>query len=71
MDKYFLYEKSKHFEKIIGLFSYSISTWSIFILSINDDEYVLFSYINQDSGISSENNKKIVLILKLINILNF
>jgi hypothetical protein len=59
-NEYCLYNSKKHNKKIIGFYTDGIVTCSIFIISINDDEFLLFSHIHEDSNIIDIIKNKVI-----------
>ena len=59
-NEYCLYNSKKHNKKIIGFYTDGIATCSIFIISINDDEFLLFSHIHEDSNIIDIIKNKVI-----------
>ena len=49
MNEFFLFEKEKCNENILGLYTEGISTCSALVISINDDDYVFFCHMDEDS----------------------
>ena len=63
MDEFFLFDKKKH-ENILGLYTDGIATCSALVISINDDDYVFFCHMNEDSDIIYEIENKIIPIIE-------
>ena len=62
-NEYALYNKYESHKSIIGYFTDSIATCSLFLISINFDEYLFFSHIDEDSNIIEIIEQKIIPIL--------
>ena len=54
MKELFLFEKEKHNENFLVLYTDGISTCSALIISINNDDYVFFCHMNEDSDVIYE-----------------
>jgi len=69
-NEYCIFDKSKHKNKIVGLYTEGIAMCSMFAISINDDEIVFFSHITEESNISQIIKEKIIPSLLKIKIIN-
>lgn len=63
MDEFFLFDKKKH-ENILGLYTDCIATCSALVISINDDDYIIFCHMNEDPDIIYEIENKIIPIIE-------
>ena len=68
VNQYYFYDKSQKNKQIIGMFTDGIFTCSSISLSFNEDEYLFFAHIHEDSDLITTinnimmnkiNNKKI------------
>ena len=66
MNEFFLFKKEKHNQNILGLYTDGIATCSALVISINDDDYVFFCHMNEDSDVIYEIEKKLFPLLNLI-----
>ena len=51
MDEYFIFEKIPKNNRIVGLYTPGVATCSVIIISINNDEKIFFSHIQEKSNI--------------------
>ena len=69
-NEYFFYNRENDNKKIICFFTDGIVTCSCLIISINDDDFLFFSHIHEESGIIPVIEERIIPTLKQITIKN-
>ena len=69
-NEYFFYNRENDNKNIIGFFTDGIVTCSCLIISINDDDFLFFSHIHEDSRIIPVIEERIIPTLKKIKIKN-
>lgn len=60
MDEYFIFNRKIHDDKVIGYYTDGIVTCSGLTISINEDEIILFTHINEESEITKIVKEKFI-----------
>ena len=60
----FCFSEKNKYENIKGFITHGVATCSFIIISINNDEFVFFAHIHENSDLISEIKKTIVPVLK-------
>ena len=60
MDEYFIFNRKIHDDKVIGYYTDGIVTCSGLTISINEDEIILFTHINEESEITKIAKEKFI-----------
>ena len=66
-NEFCIYNREKHKNKIIGFYTDGIANCSAVIISINNDDFLFFSHINEESNIIEVVKNKIINKINLKN----